>query len=85
MRRASPECLLLTVAQFNRLVPAGSAVRYYPVADVPDFEDTRTRSEAWDLGHGDVVVKVEARSGCVAVNHLEPRQTTASVHVTDKE
>jgi hypothetical protein len=32
---------------------------------------TKTRSEAWALGHGAVVVKVEGRAGGVDITHLE--------------
>lgn len=62
--------LHLTAAQFNKLIKVGRAVRYYPVAGHAEFTDTRTRSEAWELGSGDPVVMVEGRAGGVAVNHL---------------
>jgi hypothetical protein len=68
--RGAPNGLLLTVEQFNRLVPVGTAVRFYPVAGEPEFQSTRTRSVAWEIcGH--VSVKVEGIAGGVAVSHLE--------------
>jgi NTP pyrophosphatase (non-canonical NTP hydrolase) len=51
--RGAPKGLLLTAEQFNALVPVGSAVRYYPLAGEPQHRDTKTRSEAWELGHGE--------------------------------
>jgi len=47
-------------------------VRYFPVAGEPEFVDTVTRSEAWELGHGAIVVLVAGISGGVLVGHLAP-------------
>lgn len=69
--RGAPDGLLLTSDQFNKLIGVGTPVRYYPVAGEPEFEDTRTRSVAWDLGNGMPVVKIEGRAGGVHVTHLE--------------
>jgi hypothetical protein len=67
----------LTAAQWNELVPPGTPVRFWPVRneDEPwfegqDFSDTRTRSEAWRLSCGEVLVSVEGITGGVSVRHL---------------
>lgn len=61
----------MTAEQFNQKYPIGTAFKYYPIKGLPDFDETATRSEAWALGHGDVVVKVEGRTGGVLIEHLE--------------
>jgi len=52
----------------------GQSVWYYPVIGL---EDTRVpavvNSEPWALGHGEMVVKLEGRTGCFAVRDLEER------------
>ena len=63
-----------TAASWNAAHPVGTAVRYWPV--YPPIEsapplDTATRSEAWALGDGTVVVCVVGRSGGVALSHVE--------------
>jgi hypothetical protein len=60
--------------EWNDRHPIGTAVRYWPTmppgeGDVP--RETRTRSEAWELFGGRMVVLVEGISGAVAVSHLE--------------
>lgn len=69
--RGAPNGLLLNVVQFNKLVPVGTYVRYYPVAGEPEHRDTQTRSQAWDLGSGDTVVLIVGQAGGVLVSHLE--------------
>lgn len=51
--------------------PVGRPVRFYPVAGHPDAEETKVRSEPWRLGHGEIVVKIDGRTGGVLVDHLE--------------
>lgn len=60
----------LSVDAFNDTYAIGTACRYYPVAGDSKHLKTRTRSEAWALGHGAVVVKVEGKAGGVDINHL---------------
>lgn len=61
-------------ASWNAAHPVGTLVRYFPVyppiEGVPPVE-TRTRSEAWVLGDGSVVVLVEGKSGGVFLSHIE--------------
>lgn len=60
-----------TAEQFNAAWPAGSAFMYHPRKDGPGVAVT-TRSEAWTLGHGSVVVSVTGISGGVDITHLKP-------------
>lgn len=60
----------MSVDAFNDTYAVGTACRYYPVAGDSKHLKTRTRSEAWALGHGAVVVKVEGKAGGVDINHL---------------
>ena len=56
---------------FTQHHPVGTAVRYWPIRGAPEFEDSKIRSEAWVLGHGAIVVKIEGRTGGVSVGHLQ--------------
>ncbi|MGS1014078.1 hypothetical protein ACVCL0_09205 [Rhodanobacter sp. UC4450_H17] len=60
----------LTADAFTAQYPVGTPCRYYPVAGDSEHLKTKTRSEAWTLGHGAVVVKIEGRTGGVDINHL---------------
>ena len=63
-----------TAESWNARYPVGTPVRYWPIyppiESVPPV-DTVTRSEAWALGDGSVVVCVEGRSGGVGLTHVE--------------
>ena len=43
------------------------SVIYRPIRDEPEGVLTKTRSAAWNLGHGEPVVMVEGKSGGVAL------------------
>lgn len=45
-------------------------MRYYPVQGERDFIESKTRSVAWTLGHGALVVAIEGRTGGVLVQAL---------------
>lgn len=47
--------------KFNELYPVGISVIL--TDDFGNEHETSTRSEAWELGHGDSVVSVVGRSG----------------------
>lgn len=64
---------MMKLDEAARRFPVGSAVRFYPVEGLPDFEDADVRSEPWALGHGQVVVAITGRAGGVAVEHLRSR------------
>lgn len=59
---------------WNAAHSVGTAVRYWPIyppiGGVPPV-DTTTRSEAWALGDGSVVVLVEGKAGGVHLSHVE--------------
>lgn len=61
----------MTVDEFNARYPVGSAMRYYPIRGEAGNIETKTRSEAWALGHGEVVVKIEGRTGGCCISHME--------------
>ena len=70
----------MTPEQFNYLCPKGTPVYYWPKPSENRFIETTILSDAWRLGHGDVVVKVEGVSGGVAITHLVvPDEKTAPV------
>lgn len=63
-----------TAESWNADHPVGTRVQYWPVW--PPVEgiaplDTTTRSEAWALGDGSVVVLVVGKSGGVHLSHVE--------------
>jgi hypothetical protein len=63
-----------TAESWNAEHPIGTRVRYWPIyppiEGVPPL-DTTTRSEAWALGDGAVIVKVVVRTGGVHLAHIE--------------
>jgi hypothetical protein len=61
----------MTADEFNARFPVGAPVRYYPIMGHAECRETRTRSEAWELGSGHVVVKIEGLPGGVAIRNLE--------------
>lgn len=52
----------MTADQFNELYPPGTPCRIRITRRDP-WITTKTRSLAWTLGHGDVVVSVEGKTG----------------------
>lgn len=56
--------------EWNQKYPIGTKVRYFPIREGQEFKDTKTRSEAWELGHGALVVMIEGKSGGVSLDHL---------------
>ena len=56
---------------FNENVPVGTPVTYQSVAGDPSTaRETKTRTPAWELGHGATVVSVEGVSGGVSISHV---------------
>ncbi len=65
-----------TAETWNAAHPVGTPVRYWPVLPPNDCIpplDTTTRSEAWALGDGSVVVLIVGRTGGVHLPHIEVR------------
>ena len=60
----------MSAERFNERYPVGTAVRFYPTTNPSSYVETKTRSEAWLLGHGAVVVLIDGRSGGVLLSHL---------------
>ena len=63
-----------TAETWNAAHPVGTVVRYWPVYPPLDGippVDTVTRSEAWALGDGSVVVLIEGKSDGVILSHVE--------------
>jgi hypothetical protein len=72
----------LTAEQWNRLHPVGTPVTAYPGVrpEHPAFDEldskrleTRTRTPAWNLGHGEPVVLVDGYTGGISLEHIDPR------------
>lgn len=79
----------MTANEWNELYPVGTRVRYYSImGETTPKLDTRTRSEAWELGHGAPIVKVEGVTGGVSLYHLwvlpSERPAKESVHGDEK-
>lgn len=60
----------MNAQEFNQSFPVGSDVIY--TDDFGKEHRTKTRSEAWALGHGDVVVSIEGKSGGHDVTRIKP-------------
>jgi len=54
----------------NEELPIGTKVWYYPVKGKMERSEHEIRSEPWQLGHGDWVVKISNKAGGVSVDHL---------------
>lgn len=63
--------LNITAEEFNRRYPVGTEVRYYETIWDENTLSSKTRSEAWTLGHGEPVVLIEGKTGGVSLGHLE--------------
>lgn len=60
------------VDTWNQTHPVGTPVLYWPGARTGPGTVSRTRSEAWTLGHGAAVVAVEGYAGGIALTHVIP-------------
>lgn len=60
----------MNAEQFNKENSIGDKVKYQSIIGVTRAIDTVIRSEAWDLPHGDTIVKVAGVSGGVCITHL---------------
>ncbi|MCQ8831853.1 hypothetical protein [Streptomyces malaysiensis] len=66
----------MNAEQFNSRYPVGTPVMAYPGARPEKFPNekrlqTRTRSVAWALGHGEPVVMVDGYAGGIALTHVD--------------
>ncbi|AZZ98281.1 hypothetical protein [Pseudoalteromonas sp. R3] len=60
----------LTAEQFNEQYSVGSGFIYQSVMTFRDGEAVKTASDAWTMCSGEVVVKLQGKSGCFSVDHL---------------
>lgn len=63
-----------SIEQWNKDLPGGTPVKYYPIKGEPEFIEAVTRSEVWDLC-GNPVVLIEGKSGGVSCLHLEVKES----------
>lgn len=61
----------VTIEQATQQFPVGAKVRFFPIMGEATFEEAEVRSEPWQLGHGQVVVKITGRAGGVCIEHLQ--------------
>lgn len=61
----------MTAEDASKMFPVGQEVKYYPTLGEDNHVSTKIRSEAWALGHGGLVIKIEGMTGGVCVSHLE--------------
>lgn len=61
----------MTAAEWNATHPVGTLVTAYPLTRTDRPRYTRTRSEAWTLGHGAPVVAVEGYGGGIHLTHVD--------------
>lgn len=57
--------------EFNSRFPVGTPVVAYPGARNGKGLITRTRTPAWELGHGEPVVSVDGHAGGIALTHVD--------------
>ena len=63
----------MTAQLWNDQYPIGTKVSYHSIMPpYPGDEPliTETRSEAWELGHGEPVVSIKGKTGGVCLSHL---------------
>lgn len=63
-----------TAESWNADHPIGTRVRYWPIWPPSDgfpSVESETRSEAWALGDGSVVVLIAGKSGGIHLSHIE--------------
>lgn len=56
---------------WNKKYPPGTRVKYFPFHGSEYFKETTTRSEAWNLGNIDTVVKILGNPGSVSLERLQ--------------
>ena len=72
--------LKLSAELWNEFYPVGTEVLYEPVRGKGNYVRARTDSEAWTLGHGEVVVKLVGRSGGCSTEHMAPIATVGRLN-----
>lgn len=59
----------ITAEEFNSTLSIGDDIIY--TDDFGREHKTKTRSGAWELGHGDAAVMMEGRSGSYSVDRIK--------------
>lgn len=70
MARLSPRTIERRLAAAQLRFPLGQRVLYRPVMGRDAQVASVIRSHPWALGCGEIVLKIEARTGGVSVDHL---------------
>lgn len=78
-KRSRSERRAPTAAEWNEKYPVGTPVRYHPVMGDPEFVTSKTRSPAWQLGHGQSVVAIEGQAGGVCLEAVEAIEQTQPI------
>lgn len=61
----------LTAEAFNEKYPVGTRFKYFSVLGIPDSVEVTTRTPAWVLDHGAVVVSLTGRAGGFHIKHMK--------------
>jgi len=61
----------MTAEEFNTQYPVGTPVMYYSVKTSEHGVTTSTRTPAFDLGSGHVLVSLAGKAGGVSIDHLK--------------
>ena len=69
----SQPATVATAAEWNQLFVPGWPVFYRPLLNDAHVVPSRTRSFAWNLGHGAPIVKIAGVAGGVSLEHLSTR------------
>lgn len=64
-------CQPMTAQEWNDHYPVGTRVAAFPITRDEEPLLTRTRSKAWEFGHGAAVVSVEGYTGGIALTHID--------------
>lgn len=70
----------MNASEWNAKHPVGTPVIYFSVqGELDNGFETKTRSEAWELGSGAAVVSISGRTGGVHLTHLYvPKHVSAA-------
>ncbi len=61
----------MTATEWNEKYPVGQPVSL--TEDDGSLTHTQTKSEAWELGHGEPVVRVDGKSGGYLLSRIKAR------------
>ena len=61
----------MTLEQAKKQFKLGTKVKYFPFATNSFFAEEVIASEPWELGHGEIVVKLQGKSGCYGIGHIQ--------------